>query len=105
MMETYRNEKITTIGGLSVVQVEDYLASEHINLLTDERESIDLPKENVLKFLLENDSWVCLRPSGTEPKIKCYYGVREDSAEASNKRLQTLKDDMESRLQAIVDSK
>jgi len=104
MMETYRNEKITTIGGLSVVQVEDYLASEHINLATNERESIELPKENVLKFLLENDSWVCLRPSGTEPKIKCYYGVREDSSDKSDARLKTLKDDMERRLQIIIDS-
>ena len=104
MMETHRNEKITTIGGLSVVQVEDYLASEHINLATNERKSIELPKENVLKFLLENDSWVCLRPSGTEPKIKCYYGVREDSQEKSDTRLKTLKNDMESRLQTIIDA-
>src|SRR5690625_1284849 len=104
MMETHRNEKITTIGGLSVVQVEDYIASEHINLATNERKSIELPKENVLKFLLENDSWVCLRPSGTEPKIKCYYGVREDSQEKSDTRLKTLKNDMESRLQTIIDA-
>lgn len=105
MMETHRNEKLTTIGGLSVVQVEDYLASELINLATNKHEPIELPKENVLKFILENDSWVCLRPSGTEPKIKCYYGVREDSSDKSDARLKALKDDMESRLQTIIDSK
>lgn len=105
MMATHRDQKPTSIGGLRVEKVEDYLESQRVNVLTDGCELIDLPKENVLKFLLENDSWVCLRPSGTEPKIKCYYGVREDSAGAGHHRLRTLKEDMESRLQAIIDSK
>lgn len=104
MMDTYRTNKPTNIGGLDVEKAEDYLESESVILSTNQTEKIELPKENVLKFMLENNSWVCLRPSGTEPKIKCYYGVREDSLEKSNERLQSLKEDMESRLQKIIDA-
>ncbi len=48
-------------------------------------EKIKLPKANVIKFILEDDSWVCLRPSGTEPKLKIYGGVKENTLGESKK--------------------
>src|SRR5699024_732519 len=105
MMATHRDQKPTPTGGLRVEKGEDYLESQRATVLTDECESIDLPKDDVFQCLLENDRWLCLRPSGTEPKINCYYGVREDSAGAGHHRPQTLKEDLDSRLHAIVDSK
>jgi phosphoglucomutase len=60
-----------------------------------------LPAENVLKFLLEDDSWFCLRPSGTEPKIKVYFAVRGDTAEASGEKLERLRRAVMSRVDGI----
>lgn len=75
IMENWRNEAPTQIAGLKVNVVEDY--SLGIN---------GLPKENVLKYTLEDTSWFCLRPSGTEPKIKVYFAVKGSSlADAKQK--------------------
>lgn len=97
MMEEVRNHPIKTLGGLQVNAVEDYLTGSKMNLLTGDYEALDLPSSDVIKLILENDAWVTLRPSGTEPKIKFYFGVKEDSFEASQNRLTTLKDEMMSR--------
>lgn len=97
MMEEVRNHPIKTLGGLQVNAVEDYLTGRKMNLLTGDYEALDLPSSDVIKLILENDVWVTLRPSGTEPKIKFYFGVKEDSFEASQNRLTTLKDEMMSR--------
>ncbi|MFC4558144.1 phospho-sugar mutase [Virgibacillus kekensis] len=95
IMESVRNEPLTSIGGLPVEQMEDYLSGVRTYAGSEEKvEKIDLPNANVVKYKLANDSWVCLRPSGTEPKIKCYFGVCEDSREASEDRLAGLKTDM-----------
>lgn len=95
IMETIRKEPMTEIGGLQVQYVEDYLVSERKAITSGQTERIELPQENVVKFVLENNSWVCLRPSGTEPKIKCYFGVCEESEDAGHKRLNDLKVHME----------
>lgn len=95
IMETIRKEPLTEIGGLQVKYVEDYLAGERTAIGTNQTEPIELPKENVVKYILENDSWICLRPSGTEPKIKCYFGVCGTNAQESQQRLASLKNDME----------
>ena len=97
MMEEVRNHPIKTLGGLQVNAVEDYLTGRKKNLLTGDYEALDLPSSDVIKLILENDAWVTLRPSGTEPKIKFYFGVKEDSFEASQNLLTTLKDEMMSR--------
>ncbi|WP_106495966.1 phospho-sugar mutase [Lentibacillus sp. Marseille-P4043] len=96
IVDRVRKSPFTEIAGLQVLQVEDYLSSER-TFMNESRnvEQIDLPQENVIKFILENDSWVCLRPSGTEPKIKCYYGVCEQSQTKSAERLISLKHAME----------
>ncbi|WP_382399284.1 phospho-sugar mutase [Lentibacillus salinarum] len=95
IMAGIRKEPLTSIGGLEVTYAEDYLAGERTAISTNETEPIDLPQENVVKYLLDNGSWVCLRPSGTEPKIKCYVGVCEASEKAGQNRLTDLKTAME----------
>ena len=61
---------------------------------TEETTSTNLPKSNVLYYELENDNWCCVRPSGTEPKIKFYMGVKGTSLEDSDKKLEELENAM-----------
>src|SRR5699024_2312531 len=102
IMDTFRSEKITEIADLRVEKLEDYETGERLDITSGKTETIELPKENVLKFILEGNNWVCLRPSGTEPKIKCYYGVCTDSYAASNRKLNVLKEKMDKKMQAII---
>ena len=68
-----------------------------LRCITGEETPVDLPKSNVLYFEMEDYAWCCVRPSGTEPKIKFYYGVKENSLEASQERLERLRQDLVSR--------
>jgi phosphoglucomutase len=52
--------------------------------------SIDLPKSNVIKYFFEDGTWICLRPSGTEPKIKFYFGINASSLDESKQKLQSV---------------
>ena len=61
---------------------------------TKEVSKTDLPKSNVLYYALENDAWCCARPSGTEPKIKFYLGVKEESMEKAQEVLKILAEDV-----------
>ncbi|EGL13546.1 MULTISPECIES: phospho-sugar mutase [unclassified Paenibacillus] len=79
MMEDWRNNPPVSIEGVEVAEVEDY--SRGIN---------GLPKENVLKFKLKDGSWFCLRPSGTEPKIKFYFAVKGTTGDEAAKQLEGL---------------
>ena len=64
------------------------------DMVTGEERTTGLPKSNVLYYELENNAWCCVRPSGTEPKIKLYMGVKADSMESAEKDLEELKDAM-----------
>ena len=89
MMENMRNNPAKEIAGLKVKSFGDYSKQE----ITDEngnKKPTGLDKSNVLYFDLEKNAWVCVRPSGTEPKIKFYMGVCESSAENSEKQMQKL---------------
>ena len=61
-----------------------------ISNVTGEKSSTNLPKSNVLYYELENDNWCCVRPSGTEPKIKFYMGIKGNSLEDADKKLKDL---------------
>ncbi len=75
MMESYRNNPPKTINGSAVVKLLDYELRKGSNPKTGEEWVIDLPKSNVLQFILEDGSSISARPSGTEPKIKFYFSV------------------------------
>ncbi len=76
IMDTLRKNPPKDFIGNNVMWLRDYTKSEFKNLITGETEKNTLPSSNVLHYTLENGDWVCVRPSGTEPKIKIYYGVK-----------------------------
>ncbi|MEE6184414.1 phospho-sugar mutase [Bacillus pretiosus] len=98
MMATFRENPPKEVAGLTVVAIEDYKASIVTSLQDGHKEEIHLPKSNVLKYQLEDGSWFCLRPSGTEPKIKFYFGVQDNSLQNSEQKLLTIKEDIMNRL-------
>jgi phosphomannomutase len=77
MMIDLRENPMKEINGERVVMIEDYQNSTAKNMFTDEIETLNLPKSNVLIYYLEDGSKICARPSGTEPKIKFYFSVNE----------------------------
>ncbi len=87
MMESYRNNPPATINGSKVVKLLDYEKQTAKDLVNQSTQQLDLPKSNVLQFILEDGSLISARPSGTEPKIKFYFSVNAklDSAAAFEK--------------------
>ncbi|MBO1581939.1 phospho-sugar mutase [Bacillus sp. XF8] len=98
MMASFRENPPKAVAGLTVTSVEDYKASIITSLKDGNKEEIHLPKSNVLKYQLADGSWFCLRPSGTEPKIKFYFGVKDDSLQNSEQKLLAIKEDVMNRL-------
>ena len=94
MMTNMRNNLPEKIGKYKVIEFKDVELDEIKNLVTGEQRKTGLPKSNVLYYELENNAWCCVRPSGTEPKIKLYMGVKADSMEFAEKDLEELKDAM-----------
>ena len=76
IMDTLRKNPPKDFIGNNVMWLRDYTKNEFTNLITGETEKNTLPSSNVLHYTLENGDWVCVRPSGTEPKIKIYYGIK-----------------------------
>lgn len=85
VMDKMRNRPIHNIAGMSVISFMDFSKGIAINADGTSTE-IGLPKTNVIKFVLSNDEWACVRPSGTEPKLKIYVSVKGNSAEEARKK-------------------
>ena len=90
MMENMRNNPASEIAGLKVKSFGDYQKQEITSLENGKKTSTGLPKSNVLYFDLEKNAWVCVRPSGTEPKIKFYMGVCGKTMADADKQLAEL---------------
>ncbi|MDG5786714.1 phospho-sugar mutase [Evansella sp. AB-P1] len=99
IMSDFRAQPPMSLGGRVVEVLEDYQEQVTKDIATGDTSPIDLPRSNVLKFWLSGKSWVALRPSGTEPKIKFYFGVNSQSEEECTQLLETLKDDVLDRVQ------
>ena len=76
IMDTLRNEPPVNVGGYDVVSARDYKLDTIKDMKTGEVKTTGLPQSNVLYYDLTDDAWLCVRPSGTEPKIKFYYGIK-----------------------------
>lgn len=86
IMDTLRKNPPAEIGGYTVLKARDYQADTIKDTVTGEVTKTGLPSSNVLYYDLSDDAWVCVRPSGTEPKVKFYYGIKGDSlADAEEK--------------------
>ena len=90
MMEKLRNHPPRQFDSFKVEAVRDYKTSKRLELDTGAVSELDLPVSNVLYYELENDAWCCARPSGTEPKIKFYMGVKGESIEDADRMLDKL---------------
>ncbi|TWL87517.1 Phosphoglucomutase [Bacillus licheniformis] len=102
ILSTFREQPPLSIAGKDVVSAEDYLTGKRTLLKENKRETIDLPKSNVLKYFLEDGSWFCLRPSGTEPKVKFYFAVKGRTNEESEALLNQLTDEVMKKIDDIV---
>lgn len=94
MMTKMRNTDIEKIGEDKVLIFKDVDRDIVKNMITGEVYKTGLPKSNVLYYGLENDSWCCIRPSGTEPKIKLYMGVKGQTEQDAEQKLEELKNAM-----------
>ncbi len=92
MMEKLRKDPPKAFGDLKVKEFRDYKEQRTVNIETGAEGKTDLPVSNVLYFDLENDSWCCARPSGTEPKIKFYMGIKGTDLLDAQQKLDALTD-------------
>ncbi|SDB46622.1 phospho-sugar mutase [Butyrivibrio sp. INlla16] len=99
LMDKLRNNPPKTFGSWTVEEFRDYKTGETVNPQTGEKGKTGLPESNVLYFALDNDSWCCARPSGTEPKIKFYMGVKGTSLEDAAKK----QDELTAAVKALID--
>lgn len=93
IMETFRKNPPSHLANLKVTRLEDYLVGSAINRngVIDE---LSYPKANILKFMLEDCSWLCIRPSGTEPKCKFYFATVASEIEIAEEKLDRIKDEI-----------
>ena len=100
MMESYRSNPPKTLAGMEVSQLLDYQQQVATNLKTGSKSPIQLPKSNVLQFLLEDGSKASARPSGTEPKIKFYFSVNAPLASAD--QYEQVEKELDEKIQKII---
>lgn len=100
MMDIFRNTPPQIINGSKVILIKDYKSSEAHDLLTGEKSKINLPASNVLQFFMEDGSKISVRPSGTEPKIKFYFGVMNELNSRSD--FEKINDILDQRIRNII---
>ncbi|SDC81897.1 alpha-phosphoglucomutase [Candidatus Frackibacter sp. WG11] len=103
ILETLRTKRPEEIANKRVDVIKDYLVSKKYNLREDTESTLNLPEANVLQFLLEDNSLLTVRPSGTEPKIKIYFTVVGDDQEQSEAKLKDFKSAALKMVQGIID--
>ncbi len=101
IMENLRTKTIEELDGNKVLAYRDYTKDER-KLADGTCEKMNMPKSNVLYYELENNGWFCVRPSGTEPKIKIYMGIKENSEEKASKKLESVKSEVEKLLNEMM---
>jgi phosphoglucomutase len=100
MMDGFRKQPPLQLGGSTVVEVLDFEKQIGRNIKTGEQWALTLPKSNVIQFVLENESVISARPSGTEPKIKFYFSVKEHLATAN--QFDQVGDLLKNRIKSII---
>ena len=97
-MDKLRENPPKAFGDLKVLKFRDYETDRIVDMETGAETTTGLPKSNVLYFELPDDAWCCARPSGTEPKIKFYMGVKGTSLEDADKKVAKLTEDLKALL-------
>ncbi|MBP3593531.1 MAG: phospho-sugar mutase [Lachnospiraceae bacterium] len=101
IMASLRENPPAEVGGYKILAIRDYKKDTIKNLVTGEVTPTGLPSSNVLYFEMENNTWICVRPSGTEPKIKLYYGVVGTSLEDADAKSKALADSVNDMINAF----
>ena len=101
IMEALRADSPSEIAGYKVLAVRDYQKDTVTDLATGKVTSTGLPKSNVIYYDLSDDAWLCARPSGTEPKIKFYYGVKGTSLEDSKAKSDKFAEDVQKLISSL----
>ena len=91
IMDKLRKNPLKEFAGYKVNAIRDY-KKRIVNYTNGVAQKTNLPISNVIYYELENDAWICIRPSGTEPKIKFYFGVKESTLKKSNQRILSIID-------------
>ena len=94
LLDSIRENPPTKLGSYKVLRVRDYQEHTIVDCKTGKKSETDLPTSNVLYYDLEDNAWCCVRPSGTEPKVKFYMGVKGKSLEDAEKKLAEVKKSM-----------
>ena len=103
IMSSLRAESLTQIDTLKVLKVRDYEKNTITDLATGEVTESGLPQSNVLYYDLEDGAWACVRPSGTEPKIKLYYGIKGTSLDDADAKLEALQTALVEKLNKLAE--
>ena len=102
ILENLRKNPPTEIGAYKVLSARDYKADTIVNMETKEVTATGLPNSNVLYYDLNDDAWVCVRPSGTEPKIKIYYGIKGTSLQDADEKSAALGAEVKKLIDAMM---
>ena len=94
IMEYFRKNTPEKLSGYKVLFARDYQEDTVKNMESGSIKATGLPKSNVLYYDCEDSTWLCIRPSGTEPKLKLYYGVKASSVEEADKRIKNLSEEL-----------
>jgi phosphoglucomutase len=97
IMTKLRKKPVGVVGDLAVQSTEDYL-SRRRTAADGTVSDIELPVADAVKLILEKSSWICIRPSGTEPKIKIYYAARESTRKAAESQLKNISSSFEQKI-------
>ena len=98
IMDKFRTNPPKMIGDAKVLKFRDYQEDRIVDMETGAETTTGLPKSNVLYFELPNNCWCCARPSGTEPKIKFYMGVKGNNLEDAKKKVDALTEQLKSQI-------
>ncbi|WP_368078217.1 phospho-sugar mutase [Priestia megaterium] len=90
LVDAFRVNPVSELGGIVVTCIEDYQSGERVHVKEGKTESMPFPVSNVLKYHFEDGTWFTIRPSGTEPKAKFYFGVKKESLSQSEKHLREI---------------
>ncbi len=96
ILETFRNSNTDNFAGIKVINKEDYFTQKDTH-----GNDLNYPKSNVLKYFLEEGSWIAIRPSGTEPKCKFYFCVRDENIEKAEEKYKNLSQSLNEMIEAI----
>ncbi|MGG3890413.1 phospho-sugar mutase [Metabacillus fastidiosus] len=102
ILQSFRTSPPEEMADKKIISLEDYKTQQKTDLTTGNFEAIALPSSNVLKYILEDGSWFCLRPSGTEPKVKFYFGVKGTTLVESEENLRKLEAGVMERVHEII---